>query len=247
MRRPFQPWLVAISALILANTLAYANSVNIVLTAAGPANDGVDYVLPYQLSINGVLTEADCYDLFDDVSVGEHWQASELTLNQVAQSGAFSGAAYDHGHTPLANYEEVAWLSFQSTPTTQAQVDLQHAIWNIFDPGTFGTTAGMQTYLTNWNNAYNAGFSTSYFDNYRFLEAASGTPRDGSFPQAFVFLTAGAQNNNGPVTPEPDSIVFLLIGLSVLSIAIFARHRARPQAATSVEESVAGGSAHAKK
>ncbi len=209
---------MATSALILTATFLKADSVDVTLTAAGPANDGVDYVLPYELSINGLLTPADCYDFFDEVTVGEQWQANELTLSEAAQFGAFSGAAYDNGSTALDNYEEVAWLSSQPTSTEQNQIDLQHAIWNIFDPGAFAVTSGMQTYLTGWQSALNTGLDPSWFDDYLFVEATSGAPGDGTFPQTFVIETGSGQNNSSPTTPEPGSIVLLSIGVALLWI-----------------------------
>jgi hypothetical protein len=170
-------------------------------------------VLPYQLSINGgVPFDADCYDYFDHIVTGQSWLANELNLNQASGSGAFSGTS-----NALTGYEEVAWLSSQATPNPQDQIDLQHVMWNVFDPGSFGTTTGMQAYLDNWE-ANGLALDSSYYGNYVFLEATAGTPGDGSFPQTFVFLTPGNPDIN-PITPEPDSIILLAIGLSLIAIA----------------------------
>ena len=35
-------------------------------------NNGADYVLPYQLIVNGISINATCYDLFDEVSGGQN-------------------------------------------------------------------------------------------------------------------------------------------------------------------------------
>lgn len=218
MRAQIQHILSFIAAALLTLSPAFAASVNVTLVSAGPANDGVDFVLPYQLDINGVQTDADCYDFFDMLQVGDEWLADELTLSQAAQSGIFSGAAYNHGTTALANYEEVAWLSSQSTLDNQAQIDLQHDLWNVFDPGAFTTvTPGMQAYLTAWQNANTAGFDPTYFDNYLFLEASSGTPGNGTYPQTFVLLTTST--HTGELLPEPRSIVFVVIGLGLIGFA----------------------------
>src|ERR1700689_931072 len=83
---------LALLTSIFTETLAFADSVTITLTGAGPANDGPDYVLPYQLTIDGQGPyDADCYDFFDNLNLGQSWQANELSLNQAATSGAFSG------------------------------------------------------------------------------------------------------------------------------------------------------------
>lgn len=204
---------IAISTLIFPGAALYADSVNVTFMGAGPVNDGVDYVLPYQLSINGgVPFDADCYDYFDQIVTGQSWLANELDLSQAAASGAFSSFP-----NALTGYEEVAWLSAQATSNPQDQVDLQHVMWNVFDPGSFSTTTGMQAYLDNWE-ANGLGLDSSYYSNYVFLEAADGTPGDGSFPQTFVFPTTGNTNTTSG-SPEPDSMVLFSIGLSLIAIA----------------------------
>ena len=81
---------IAFLALISAETLVFADSVTVTLAGVGPVNDGVDYVLPYVLTIDGQGPyDADCYDYFDNVNLGQSWQANELKLNQAAASGAF--------------------------------------------------------------------------------------------------------------------------------------------------------------
>jgi hypothetical protein len=213
MKRTCKYVFIAISALIFPEATVFADSVNTTLTGAGPVDDGVDYVLPYQLNINGgVPFDADCYDYFDQVVPGQSWLANEFNLNQAADSGAFGGTP-----NSLTRYEEVAWLSSQATTTPQDQIDLQHVIWNVFDPGSFGTTTGMQAYLDNWE-ANGLGLGSSYYSNYVFLEATAGTPGDGSFPQAFVFTTPGnTETTSG--TPEPGSMILSAIGLSLMAIA----------------------------
>ena len=212
---------VAFLALISAETLAFADSVTVTLTGAGPVNDGVDYVLPYQLTIDGQGPyDADCYDFFDNVSVGQSWDSNELTLNQAATSGAFSGTSgHGVGSNALADYEEVAWLSAQATPTSQSQVDLQHTIWNVFDPGAFAVTTGMQQILDNLAAAQASSYNGFSFADFLFLEAPTGSPGDGNFPQAFIIDTGRDTTGDNPVAPEPGSVVLLGIGVALIAIS----------------------------
>jgi hypothetical protein len=208
---------MAISAFVFPGAAVYADSVNTTLTGAGPVDDGIDYVLPYELSISGgVPFAADCYDYFDQVTTGESWLANELNLSQAAVSGAFGGTA-----DSLTDYEEIAWLSSQATSGPQNQIDLQHAIWNVFDPGSFAITTGMQAYLDNWV-ANGLGLDSSYYSHYVFLEPTTGTPGDGSFPQSFVFLTTGNTPSTSG-TPEPGSMALISIGLALIAIAVIPR------------------------
>jgi hypothetical protein len=196
-----------------------ARAVTITLIGAGPVNDGVDYVLPYELTINGLVTYADCYDFFDWVQIGESWQANELTLSEAASAGQFSGA-----NNSLLGYEEVAWLSSQTTSTAQNQIDLQHDIWNVFDPGQFTITAGMQTYLDGLAQAQ-LYFSISDLANFSFIE---GIPAPGtSLPQAFVIYENQSTGGEGGASPEPDAAVLLITGLGLILISIVCGNRKR--------------------
>lgn len=211
---------IAFLTLIFTAAMGYADSVTVTLTAAGPVNDGVDYVLPYQLSIDGQGPyDADCYDFFDSVYVGQSWQANELTINQAATAGAFSGSsAPGVGSDALADYEEIAWLSSQATPTAQSQVDLQHVIWNVFDPGAFVITTSMQQILSNLGAAQASNYAGFSFADFVFLEGTTGNPGDGSFPQAFIVNTSGSTNGVNPIAPEPGSVVLLGIGMALIAI-----------------------------
>jgi hypothetical protein len=169
-------------------------------------NNGTDYVLPYQLNVNGAVVNATCYDIFDGVSTGQTWQANELTVSQAATSGQFSGP------NALAGYEEVAFLSQQATNFAQDQIDLQEDIWNVFAPGSFKViTPGMQAYLDRLNTQ---AFTNFNFDSIRFLEDAY--PTDSSRVQAFVI-------NNPTATPEPGTV--MLLGTGLLLVGIGRIHR----------------------
>lgn len=213
---------LALLTSIFTETMAYADSVTVTLVGVGPVNDGADYVLPYVLTIDGQGPyDADCYDFFDTVNLGQSWQAVELTLNQAAASGAFSGTSgYGVGSNALADYEEIAWLSAQATPTPQSQVDLQHTIWNVFDPGAFAVTTGMQQIVGNLTTAQASGYNGFSFANFLFLEATTGNPGDGTFPQAFVIGDIGGNTTgSNPAAPEPDSVVLLGIGVALIALS----------------------------
>jgi hypothetical protein len=182
--------------LLLAGALACglsarADSVSVTFVGAPTGvNNGVDYVLPYLLTVNGVQTDATCYDIFDDVTDGQSWTANELTVNQAAAGGQFSQDA-----NALQGYEDIGFLSQQTTSSPQNQIDLQEAIWNVFAPGTYAVTDGMQAYL---NLLTTSAFTNFDFNTVRFLEDVNqGSGR----AQAFVI--------DPPDAPEPSTLAMM--------------------------------------
>jgi hypothetical protein len=208
--RPYKSAIIAASALLFTGTFLSAGSISVTLTGAGPANDGSYYVLPYQLSVGGTDYDADCYDAFDRIQLNQTWQANELTLNQAEYYGQFSGDS-----NALTGYKEVAWLSAQPAATEQDQIDLQHAMWNVFDPAAnFVVSATLENSLA---AAAASGFNGLDFNNYVFLEAVPGT---GDLAQAFVlYMPGGGGGQNPSSSPEPGGIIPVLIGLGLIAIS----------------------------
>jgi hypothetical protein len=200
MKRLFGNTTMLMGVVLTLGLSAHAGTVSVTFigTPTG-VNDGADYVMPYQLNINGVLTDATCYDIFDNVTGGQSWTANALTLNQAAATGQFGG-----GVNSLSGYEEVAFLSLQTTNSSQNQVDLQHDIWNVFGSDTYSVTTGMQHYLDMLATPAYANFD---FGRVLFLEDVSRRER----AQAFVIDPPTA-------SPEPGTIV--LIGAGALLIGI---------------------------
>jgi hypothetical protein len=189
-----------LTAILTLGLSAHAGTVSVTFIGVPTGvNDGVDYVLPYQLNINGVLTDATCYDIFDNVTGGQSWTANALTLSQAAATGQFSGGA-----DSLSGYKEVGFLSLQTINSPQNQIDLQHDIWNVFASGTYSLTAGMQTYLDLLGTPAYTNFD---FGRVVFLEDVNRMGRS----QAFVIDPPTA-------SPEPGTIV--LIGAGALLIGI---------------------------
>lgn len=195
--------LAALSLSALAIGLQAA-PVSVTFVNGGSVNDGSSSVLPYQIKINNVAITATCYDIYDHVTDGQMWTANLLTLGEAATTGFFSTVA-----NAYAKYQSIAWLSAQTYSTAQNQIDLQHDIWNVFDPGTYTVTAGMQTYLNALTVAQNNNYAGFNFGTFRFLEQVGGVPGNGSTAQAFVV---------GGQAPEPGTIAMLAGGLLLIGV-----------------------------
>ena len=186
---------------------AHAGTVTITFVGTPTGvNDGADYVMPYQLNINGVLTNATCYDIFDSVTGGQSWTANELTLTQAAATGQFGGGA-----NSLTGYKEVGFLSQQATNSAQNQIDLQHDIWNVFAAGTYSVTTGMQQYL---NLLATPTYTNFNFSGLLFLEDVKCKDR----AQAFVIDPPTA-------SPEPGTVVLMGAGALLIGIGRIRRQK----------------------
>jgi hypothetical protein len=194
-------------AVLTLGLLAHAGTVTVTFVGTPTGvNDGADYVMPYQLNINGVLTNATCYDIFDTVTGGQSWTANELTLTQAAATGQFGGGA-----NSLTGYKEVGFLSQQATNSPQNQIDLQHDIWNVFAAGTYTVTTGMQHYLDLLATPAYANFD---FSSFLFLEDVKRTGQ----AQAFVIDPPTA-------SPEPGTIVLMGAGALLIGIGRIRRQK----------------------
>jgi hypothetical protein len=138
--------------------------------------------------------------LLQSTRLFESRMANELTLAEAASTGQFRGDS-----NALAGYAEVGFLSQQTTNSPQNQIDLQHDIWNVFAPGRYSVTTGMQSYLDLLTTSSYADFD---FDSLLFLEDVNQT----SPAQAFVIDPPAS-------APEPGTIALLSAGVVLIGIA----------------------------
>ncbi|HEX4002738.1 MAG TPA: PEP-CTERM sorting domain-containing protein [Candidatus Acidoferrales bacterium] len=198
------------------------------LTGVGNGNslDGV-YTGPYTGTVGGVAnTPVICDDFADESYIGESWSATVSTVASLAGNVKWGSET-----NAQQNYEIAAWLAETLVSTTNATSaeDISYAIWLVLDP------TDVQNYLTSsdpgtlsaaegWiNTAENAitsqDLTAASFANVLVYTPVPGTATDcnggpcpANSPQEFLV-----------VTPEPSSILMLLIGL--IAIVGLARRR----------------------
>ena len=195
---------------------AEANTVSVTFLGADTGvNNGTDFVLPYQLLVDGITTDATCYDILDAVNPGQTWIANVWTTSQAILEGQYSGEP-----NAAAGYDEIAFLSQQATHSPQNQIDLQEDIWNVFGGNQFPVTPGMQTYLDLLNTPAYTSFN---FNSVEFLEDAD---QDAGRAQAFVVSALSPGLQTVVPTPEPGTTTLLAVGLLLLSVNAFRARKA---------------------
>jgi hypothetical protein len=179
------------------------------------ANDGQYFVSPYTGTINYGTSNAQtvalfCDDINNDVTIGEVWTANVTSLATGNLSKTRYGSSVNPNYTNSANalklYEEGAWLvsQFASHPTDY--VSLQYALWDLMSPGAeptnYAGTDGIQ--VSQW--------LTWASENY-------GQINPGNFE---IITNVGPLSYKGQVqefivqTPEPATVVLLLIGIGAI-------------------------------
>jgi hypothetical protein len=220
-------WLL--SLLLLLTPLAHADGTTTMqFTGVNGANDGYYFVSPYTGTMNYGTSTAQtvglfCDDINNDVSIGQVWTANVTNL----VSGNLSNTRYGSSTNPnysnpaaaLILYEQGAWLVSQFGSHTSDYVSLQYALWDLMSPGAEPT-----------NYAGTDGIKVS-----QWLTWAS-TNYGQINPASFEIITnVGPLKYKGQVqefivqTPEPATVVLLLIGISAMFL--FALKRQRQQIA----------------
>jgi hypothetical protein len=223
--------LLVVSLQGVASASSFATGTVTFLGAPTGVNDGVDYVLPYQASIDEGLGALEvnvvCFDDFDNVSLNQIWNADFFTISQAAQSGYFSNLP-----NALAGYEEVAWLSAQAYSDTDQQVALQHAIWDVFGSAPAEQNAQQTADLAAYQSAAAAAAANAFsgfdFSPYVFLEQVGGVVGADGTAQGLLYRTSTQLVSRGAsfgATPEPATNV--LLG-GALVVVWFLRRRLKP-------------------
>jgi hypothetical protein len=222
--------LLAVALLAAPFAFADGGTVNMEFTGVNGANNGVYYVSPYYGVMNPGTSSAQnvvlfCDDLANDVYIGETWTANVTNLGSavnttngfantryggVAGSPVFTNSAV--GDSPTIAYEEAAWLVSQFASNPGDLVNLQYALWDVMNPGSYWNPD-----VANWLSLAASNYSNINPYNFEIITNV-GNPN--------LQLTGQVQEFISVVpAPEPGTWAMMLCGALALAIVAIFRSR----------------------
>lgn len=170
-----------------------------------------------------------CDDLYDDVSLGQVWQATVTNMSTLSGTVPLTNLMFDttNAGSQETSYMAAAWLAEQITNQNQSlplgQQTAEHdsyALWYIFDPNALTglSTADGDAAM----NAYDAALAA----------VANDTPQDFSNVNIYTPLDdtpghADSQEYLSVDAPEPGTLALMTVGLAGLGWVARRRRQAK--------------------
>jgi hypothetical protein len=193
---------------------AYGDPVTLTMENVGPGNNsGGVYTYPYNFSVNGSTTYTPlmCYMYLNEISIGETWTASVVSLSSSSS---------------IADQELAYLFSVANNPSssTATASDAQWAAWELFDPGLTapdqaGVNAELAAAASFVSNAANKNFDAGY---QLYIPLPGTQPTGDGVPQSFIGVAP---------TPEPSSLILLGSGLLCFAGVLYFKRRTQTVAA----------------
>lgn len=167
---------------------------------------------------NSNSTAVYCDDLYDDVGIGQVWQATVTNMSALSSTSPLTNLMFDTTNAAAQekNYMAAAWLAEQITAQNQSLPSGQqtaeqdsYALWYIFDPSAL--TGLSKTDSDAAISDYNAALAA----------VASDTPHDFANVNIYTPLdhTPGSADSQEYLTvdaPEPGTLALMAVGLAGL-------------------------------
>lgn len=202
-------WLF-LSILLLA-TAVHADSVTMQFVGVNGAHGGGYYVSPYYATMNGSPVTLFCVDIANSVHWNQVWQAN---LTTITNGSNLANTRYGGLPNGLALYQQAAWLINQFPTHSADYVNLQYALWNLFNPSLAPDSAGSNAWLA----LAAANFSSINFASFRVVTNLGPVHLTGQV-QEFIIIV--------PPAPVPEPATLALFGSGLIAIATVVRRRTR--------------------
>ena len=231
----------------LAPLAAHANPiVSMELTGvAGPSLGGTDtgpyfaQIGPQGLTQDSQLTAQNsssvavyCDDFYDDVSVGQVWQARVTNMSALSSTAPLTNLMFDttNAASQEKSYMAAAWLAEQIAGQNQSLSSGQqtaeqesYALWYLFDPNA----------LTGLSTADSEAATNDY--DAALAAVANDTPQDFANVNIYTPLdhtpgSADSQEYLAIDAPEPGTLALMVVGLAGLGWTARRRRQAKSSA-----------------
>jgi hypothetical protein len=224
-------WILGL--LLVLTPLAHADGTTTMrFNGVNGANDGQYFVSPYTGTINYGTSNAQtvalfCDDINNEVTIGEVWTANVTSLASGNLSNTRYGSSvnpnYTNGANALKLYEEGAWLvsQFASHPTDY--VSLQYALWDLMTPGAESTNyaGGDGVKVSQWLTWAGQNYGSINPANFEIVTNVGPLSYHGQVQEFIVPIS----------TPEPATILLLLMGIGAMFVFAAKRPNQLQQAA----------------
>lgn len=181
-------------------------------------------------SSNSTSVAVYCDDFFDDVNVGQVWQATATNVGALSTTVLDTNLMFNGGMTAATqatDYMAAAWLAEQIAGQNQAlplgQLTAEqdsYALWYIFDSSALSGLSPTDTsaIIADYNSAFAAvaNDKPGDFFNVNIYTPVDHTPGSADSQE---YLTVGV--------PEPDALALMAVGLAALGWATRRRRRAQ--------------------
>jgi hypothetical protein len=160
-----------------------------------------------------------CDDINNEVSIGQVWTANVTSLASGNLSntryGSSTNPSYSNPTAALMLYEQGAWLVSQFGSHTSDYVSLQYALWDLMTPGAEPTSyqGSDGISVSQWLTWAAANYNQINPANFEIITNVGPLQYKGQVQEFIV------------QTPEPTTIVLLLIGIGVMFLLALKRQR----------------------
>ena len=206
--------------ILLIATAVHADSVSMQFIGVNGTNDGHYYVSPYYGTMNGSPVTLYCVDIANTIHFNQVWQAN---LSTITIGSNLSDTRYGGLPNGLALYQQAAWLINQFPTHPTDYVNLQYALWNLFNPSLAPDSAGSNIWLA----LATANFGSTNFGNFRVVTNLGPVYPTGQ-EQEFIIIV--------PPSPVPEPATLALFGSGLITLATVVRRRSRSTDTTSAQK-----------
>ncbi|HKD85505.1 MAG TPA: PEP-CTERM sorting domain-containing protein [Terriglobales bacterium] len=180
----------------------------------GNWQNGYPYEIQETDNPSGSVIAAMCDDYIHGGSPGDMWFANTTNLGtRDIMLTRFNNVAGPFSLYSLMLYDEAGWLLLETlTEPTSEWLNLNNAVWNIFDPSSPCDSVCM-AWITAAQNEAKIGFPGVDFNRVYIVTPVNQHDRDPHSVQEFLYIGEDPSSQGLQSTPEPGTLLLMGTGL----------------------------------